>query len=75
MPAFLSQVLGGYRLPQPQGCLDDLYSVMMKCWAQRPTDRPHFKDVLNGLICPLEASLDGRAKRPSTGGDDSENKR
>ena len=49
------KVLEGYRLPHPQGCPEELYKVMLRCWAQRPTDRPHFTEVLQGCIQPLQA--------------------
>lgn len=50
-----SKVVEGYRLPHPQGCPEELYKVMLRCWAQRPTDRPHFTEVLQGCIQPLQA--------------------
>ena len=55
----LSKVVDGYRLTQPQGCPDELYSLMVKCWAQRPTDRPHFPDIIKHHLDPLEARLKG----------------
>ena len=48
------KVAEGYRLPHPQGCPEELYKLMLKCWAQRPTDRPHFSDILNGHIETLQ---------------------
>lgn len=68
-------MLGGYQLPQPQGCPDEFYSIMMKCWMQRPTDRPHFQAILKGLLLPLEGKLDGKSKHPSTSSEDGEGKR
>ena len=55
----LSKVVDGYRLTQPQGCPDELYSLMVKCWAQRPTDRPHFPSIIKHHLDPLEAKLKG----------------
>ncbi|KAH1029788.1 hypothetical protein HUJ05_002957 [Dendroctonus ponderosae] len=36
----------GYRLGQPLGCPDELYSVMSYCWLQNPTDRPQLNQLL-----------------------------
>lgn len=32
----------GQRLPQPQGCPDNIYEMMLMCWAFAPDDRPDF---------------------------------
>jgi serine/threonine protein kinase len=37
------------RLPQPDACPDDVYSIMMQCWARVPTDRPTF-EALNDFL-------------------------
>lgn len=44
----------GFRLPQPQGCPEELYHLMQLCWAQRPNDRPQFSEVLKNYLEPLE---------------------
>ncbi len=49
-----SKVAEGYRLPLPQGCPEELYKLMLRCWAQRPTDRPHFSEVLKDGVEPLQ---------------------
>ena len=51
------KVLEGYRLPQPYGCSDDSYLLMVKCWARRPTERPNFADILKNYLEPLAAKL------------------
>ena len=33
----------GYRLPQPFGCPDALYQVMINCWKDKPEERPTFE--------------------------------
>ncbi|NWW28164.1 RON protein, partial [Falcunculus frontatus] len=51
-------LLRGRRLPQPSHCPDNLYRVMLSCWAPAPEDRPSF----TGLVGELErvlATLDG----------------
>ena len=32
----------GQRLPQPQGCPDSIYEMMLQCWTFLPDDRPDF---------------------------------
>eukprot|EP00232_Nephroselmis_pyriformis_P019742 CAMPEP_0182888856 /NCGR_PEP_ID=MMETSP0034_2-20130328/21686_1 /TAXON_ID=156128 /ORGANISM="Nephroselmis pyriformis, Strain CCMP717" /LENGTH=485 /DNA_ID=CAMNT_0025022311 /DNA_START=181 /DNA_END=1634 /DNA_ORIENTATION=- len=39
-------VLGGARLDQPDRCPDEVYEVMMKCWAEKPEDRPSFRQLM-----------------------------
>ena len=36
----------GYRLPKPQRCSDDTYSLMRRCWKHDPNERPSASDVL-----------------------------
>ena len=33
----------GYHLPQPFGCPDALYLVMINCWKDKPEERPTFE--------------------------------
>ncbi|XP_070600503.1 tyrosine-protein kinase HCK isoform X2 [Erythrolamprus reginae] len=33
----------GYRMPRPQDCPQELYEIMMRCWKQKPEDRPTFE--------------------------------
>ena len=58
-----SKVEEGFRLPQPQGCPEDLYHLMQLCWARRPTDRPHFSEILRTHLDPLAARLLTRCVR------------
>ncbi|XP_075439524.1 activated CDC42 kinase 1-like [Ascaphus truei] len=39
----------GDRLERPDDCPQALYSVMMKCWAQRPEQRPNFSSLITQL--------------------------
>ena len=32
----------GYRMPQPRGCPDSLYKLMLQCWSKEPEERPRF---------------------------------
>ena len=39
----------GYRHPQPVGCPDALYDVMMDCWKRDPVQRPTFEHLYQTL--------------------------
>eukprot|EP00127_Corallochytrium_limacisporum_P003879 Clim_evm93s153 gene=Clim_evmTU93s153 len=41
----LDMVQKGYRMPQPKGCPDELYSIMEKCWDANPDERPTFESL------------------------------
>ena len=38
------------RLSQPDACPDDLYAIMLQCWARVPIDRPTFEALKDFLI-------------------------
>ncbi|XP_034146307.1 tyrosine kinase, non-receptor, 2b isoform X3 [Esox lucius] len=40
----------GERLPKPEDCPQDIYNVMLQCWAQRPEDRPTFVALREFLL-------------------------
>ncbi|XP_033638273.1 tyrosine-protein kinase RYK-like [Asterias rubens] len=44
-----SYLKSGYRMPQPQNCPDELFSLMACCWALLPTDRPKFTQLCAAL--------------------------
>lgn len=31
-----------YRMPCPDACPQEFYQIMLKCWQERPEDRPTF---------------------------------
>nr|XP_020663515.1 tyrosine-protein kinase HCK [Pogona vitticeps]XP_020663516.1 tyrosine-protein kinase HCK [Pogona vitticeps] len=33
----------GYRMPRTEGCPEELYDIMMRCWKNKPEDRPTFE--------------------------------
>lgn len=33
----------------PDGCLEDIYGIMLHCWATKPGDRPSFKELEESL--------------------------
>ena len=41
----LEQIERGYRMPQPHGCPDRLYEVMVDCWKDSDMDRPTFETL------------------------------
>ena len=42
-------MVAGEILPQPNGCPQELYGLMVQCWAQEPHMRPSFKDIAEQL--------------------------
>ncbi|XP_051555598.1 activated CDC42 kinase 1-like isoform X3 [Myxocyprinus asiaticus] len=40
----------GERLPKPEDCPQDIYNVMMQCWAQKTDDRPTFVALREFLV-------------------------
>ncbi|XP_070547504.1 fibroblast growth factor receptor-like [Ptychodera flava] len=45
----VSNVQQGYRLPMPNKCPEDVYSIMQKCWQEDPSCRPTFYDLVELL--------------------------
>lgn len=39
-------VARGARLPHPPKCPDDIYSLMLRCWAHDPAQRPTFAELV-----------------------------
>ncbi|XP_065836431.1 tyrosine-protein kinase CSK-like [Oscarella lobularis] len=39
----------GYRMDAPDGCPEEIYSVMRKCWQFEPKDRPPFEKIKEEL--------------------------
>ncbi|CAH0723870.1 unnamed protein product, partial [Brenthis ino] len=35
----------GYRMPAPDGCAEDVYALMLRCWEYEPDKRPHFHQI------------------------------
>uniref|UniRef100_A0A8C1K0Z8 Tyrosine-protein kinase n=1 Tax=Cyprinus carpio TaxID=7962 RepID=A0A8C1K0Z8_CYPCA len=50
-----------YRMPCPDGCPEELYDIMLKCWKERPEDRPtfdHLQDILNDFFIATEGQYE-----------------
>ena len=45
----IKRVLSGYRMPCPDECLQELYTVMLGCWVQEPEMRPIFEVIYGDL--------------------------
>ncbi len=41
----INLVVSGFKLPQPEGCPDSIYEVMLKCWEPEPAARPAIQDI------------------------------
>ena len=50
----------GYRLPQPKLCPDSVYSLLLQCWREDPSQRLSFKELRNAL-CDLLHQLRKRS--------------
>lgn len=40
----------GERLSRPEDCPQDIYNVMVQCWAHKPEDRPTFVALRDFLL-------------------------
>ncbi|XP_037550682.1 tyrosine-protein kinase Lck [Nematolebias whitei] len=48
-PEVIQNLETGYRMPKPEDCPDELYSIMHECWREKPADRPTFEHLKNML--------------------------
>uniref|UniRef100_A0A8C1BRV2 non-specific protein-tyrosine kinase n=1 Tax=Cyprinus carpio carpio TaxID=630221 RepID=A0A8C1BRV2_CYPCA len=63
----INQLEQGVRLPKPEQCPPTLYSLMTRCWAYSPGERPSFAELVCKLRYPLwflPAFLHLRSKPP-----------
>lgn len=47
-------VAKGARLPQPTRCPDDIYSLMLRCWSENPSQRPTFASLVQHFASSSE---------------------
>jgi hypothetical protein len=50
------RVADGERLPQPDDCPQDVYDMMLRCWAADPSSRPSFSELHAELLTRCAAS-------------------
>ena len=55
----VEQVDQGYRMPQPPGCSEPLYQIMLECWNTDPEKRPTFKYLKHQLENYFVSSEEG----------------
>uniref|UniRef100_A0A8C0QMQ5 Tyrosine-protein kinase n=1 Tax=Chelonoidis abingdonii TaxID=106734 RepID=A0A8C0QMQ5_CHEAB len=56
-PEVIQNLERGYRMPQPDNCPEELYTLMMHCWKESPEERPTFeymKSVLEDFFTATE---------------------
>ncbi|XP_033627918.1 fibroblast growth factor receptor 2-like isoform X3 [Asterias rubens] len=49
-----SKLKNGYRMPKPINCDVKIYDVMLKCWREKPNERPSFKNIVSVLTTMTE---------------------
>ncbi|XP_062406696.1 tyrosine-protein kinase Blk [Sardina pilchardus] len=60
-PEVIRNLDKSYRMPCPEGCPEELYEVMQKCWTERPEDRPtfeHLQDLLSDFFIATEGQYE-----------------
>lgn len=45
----LTFLASGQRLQRPENCSEELYDLMMLCWAEQSDNRPHFSEIVAKL--------------------------
>ncbi|XP_069099311.1 tyrosine-protein kinase Srms [Pleurodeles waltl] len=50
----IDQICNGYRLPRPEICPVDVYSMMLECWRELPHLRPTFQELKQKLNTVLK---------------------
>ncbi|XP_078536845.1 tyrosine-protein kinase Lck isoform X1 [Lissotriton helveticus] len=58
-PEVIQNLERGYRMPRPENCPEELYEVMMRCWKERPDDRPTF-EFLKTLLEDFFTATEGQ---------------
>ncbi|KAJ8029116.1 Myoblast growth factor receptor egl-15 [Holothuria leucospilota] len=54
----INKLKEGYRMDKPEECPDDMYTLMLHCWQEKPSSRPTFTSIYNTLDTMLSASSD-----------------
>ena len=45
----IEKVFGGYRLPSPDNCPEEIYQCMIACWNEEAEQRPSFKQLYDEI--------------------------
>ena len=45
----MDNIKKGYRMPKPDDCPDAIYQLMLRCWAEKTSDRPSFEEIVQKL--------------------------
>ncbi|KAM4771253.1 tyrosine-protein kinase Blk [Rhinophrynus dorsalis] len=56
-PEVIRNLDEGYRMPCPENCATELYEIMLRCWRERPEDRPTF-DYLQSVLEDFSTSTE-----------------
>ena len=56
------EVKSGYRHPQPSGCPDEVYAIMMACWHTDPDARPCFDDLYADILALIPEEVQQRSR-------------
>ncbi|XP_033636365.1 ephrin type-A receptor 3-like [Asterias rubens] len=52
-----SHLTDGYRMSKPQNCDEKIYTLMIQCWEENPTNRPSFSDLVTVLSGMNESQI------------------
>ncbi|XP_022097109.1 insulin-like growth factor 1 receptor [Acanthaster planci] len=44
--SLLARLMQGYRMPKPINCDKEIFSLMLRCWEEDPSNRPSFSDLV-----------------------------
>ncbi|XP_072546133.1 tyrosine-protein kinase Lck isoform X2 [Salminus brasiliensis] len=56
-PEVIQNLENGYRMPRPDDCPEDLYSIMCACWTENPENRPTF-EYLRGVLEDFSTAME-----------------
>ncbi|XP_011698334.1 PREDICTED: vascular endothelial growth factor receptor 1 isoform X2 [Wasmannia auropunctata] len=51
------KLIEGYRMEQPDYAIREVYDIMLQCWKAKPTLRPSFTDLVEGIGNLMEESV------------------
>lgn len=54
----MKYVTNNFRLPQPEGCPDEIYALMQATWSMLPEDRPSFAEIIDQIVaCTMNGDV------------------